>query len=87
MKNITYLDNDTLPECVYKNKQNILAIIDEIAKTYGLDFKGEYSSEQTYIKNNVVVYNNKTYVCLSIAIISNILSKLGCIRGSPLTCK
>lgn len=73
MKNITYLDNDTLPECVYKNKQNILAIIDEIAKTYGLDFKGEYNSEWTYSKNNVVVYKNKTYVYISIATSSNIL--------------
>lgn len=73
MKNITYLDNDTLPECVYKNKQNILAIIDEIAKTYGLDFKGEYNSEWTYNKNNVVVYDNKTYVYISITTTSNIL--------------
>ena len=73
MKNITYLDNDTLPECVYKNKQNILAIIDEIAKTYGLDFKGEYISDETYNKNNVVVYNNKTYVYISVVTTSNIL--------------
>lgn len=73
MKNITYLDNDTLPECVYKNKQNILAIIDEIAKTYGLDFKGEYNSAETYNKNNVVVYDNKTYVYISTVTTSNIL--------------
>ena len=73
MKNITYLDNDTLPECVYKNKQNILAIINEIAKTYGLDFKGEYISAETYNKNNVVVYDNKTYVYISTVTTSNIL--------------
>lgn len=69
---INILGQNTLPEQVEVNKQNIAILADEVEKL-GYQPKGEYSAETEYNHNDVVFYDNKLYVVTSDAAIVGVL--------------
>ena len=69
---INILGQNTLPEQVEINKQNIAILADEVEKL-GYQPKGEYSAETEYNHNDVVFYDNKLYVVTSDAAIVGVL--------------
>lgn len=69
---INILGQNTLPEQVEINKQNIAILADEVEKL-GYQPKGVYDAETEYNHNDVVFYDNKLYVVTSDAAIVGVL--------------
>ena len=69
---INILGQNTLPEQVEINKQNIAILADEVEKL-GYQPKGLYDAETEYNHNDVVFYDNKLYVVTSDAAIVGVL--------------
>lgn len=63
MNLIEYRDQNTLPEQVSVNKENIERLSDAIDKL-GYTPKGEYSAETEYKYNDVVFYNSRLYAMI-----------------------
>ena len=69
---INILGQNTLPEQVEINKQNIAILADEVEKL-GYQPKGVYDADTEYNHNDVVFYDNKLYVVTSDAAIAGVL--------------
>ena len=69
---INILGQNTLPEQVEINKQNIAILADEVEKL-GYQPKGVYDAETEYNHNDVEFYDNKLYVVTSDAAIVGVL--------------
>ena len=64
MKQLNFSNYNTLPQQVFENKENIKILSNNVFANE-LNYKGEWDSNDTYTKNDVVYYNYCLYVCIS----------------------
>lgn len=64
MKQLNFSNYNTLPQQVFENKENIKILSNNVFANE-LNYKGEWQSNDTYMKNDVVYYNYCLYVCIS----------------------
>ena len=64
MKQLNFSNYNTLPQQVFENKENIKILSNNVFANE-LNYKGEWDSNDSYAKNDVVYYNYCLYVCIS----------------------
>lgn len=64
MKELILNKFNSMPQQVEENRRNVKILYEELQK-YNLTYRGLYSSENTYYKNDVVAFQNSTYIHIS----------------------
>lgn len=64
MKELILNKFNSMPQQVEENRRNVKILYEELQK-YNLTYRGLYSSENTYYKNDVVAFQNNTYIHIS----------------------
>ena len=64
MKELILNKFNSMPQQVEENRRNVKILYEELQK-YNLTYRGLYSSENTYYKNDVVAFQKSTYIHIS----------------------